>query len=144
MESASWGAGAAGCQESWTLWTGGPGGRADEQRRPHPACGHLLPQEKDRCGTANQAESLAQGEAFLFLNPDARLYPGWRERFESLVLDPPTRRPVGAGLGVRAHSASETRSMHRFLTAARCASSRSGSARSADGTRWVSTPRPAR
>ena len=45
---------------------------------------------------ANQAASLAQGEAFLFLNPDARLYPGWRERFESLVLDPPTRRPVGA------------------------------------------------
>ena len=49
LESASWGAGAAGCQESWTLWTGGPGGRAGEQRRPHPACGHLLPQEKDRC-----------------------------------------------------------------------------------------------
>ncbi len=93
---------------------------------------------------ANQAASLAQGEAFLFLNPDARLYPGWRERFERLVLDPPTRRPVGAGLGVRAYSASETRSMHRFLTAARCASSRSGSARSADGTRWVSMPRPAR
>ena len=45
---------------------------------------------------ANQAASLAQGEAFLFLNPGARLYPGWRERFESLVLDPPTRRPVGA------------------------------------------------
>ncbi|GMV90090.1 MAG: hypothetical protein AMXMBFR81_30200 [Chthonomonas sp.] len=45
---------------------------------------------------ANQAASLAQGEAFLFLNPDARLYPGWRERFESLTLDPPTRRPVGA------------------------------------------------
>ena len=45
---------------------------------------------------ANQAASLAQGETLLFLNPDARLYPGWRERFESLVLDPPTRRPVGA------------------------------------------------
>jgi len=45
---------------------------------------------------ANQAASLAQGEGFLFLNPDARLYPGWRERFESLILDPPTRRPVGA------------------------------------------------
>lgn len=45
---------------------------------------------------ANRAAELAQGDALLFLNPDAFLYPLWRERFEELVLDPPTRKPVGA------------------------------------------------